>query len=107
MCRNITRLYNLRPTSSSEEVRAAALQYVRKISGMTKPSQANAAAFERAVDEIAAISERLIRHELHTRAAPRSRELEAEKARARGRQREARARAKVLAELGVEDPPQP
>jgi hypothetical protein len=82
MCRNIRVLYNFDPPASEEEVRAAALQYVRKISGATKPSQANAAAFERAVDEVAAASQRLL-DALVTKAAPRDREVEAARARAR------------------------
>lgn len=99
MCRNITRLYNLDPASTPDEVRAAALQYVRKVSGMTKPSQANADVFERAVDEIAVITQRLLQHELTTRAQPRSRAVEAQRARVRGLKREARMREKVLEEL--------
>jgi hypothetical protein len=86
MCRNIRTLYNYEPAASEAEVRAAALQYVRKISGSTKPSQANAAAFERAVDRVASISAELL-DELVTSAAPRNREAEAAKARARAEQR--------------------
>jgi hypothetical protein len=82
MCRNIRTLHNFEPPATPNEVEAAALQYVRKISGSTKPSQANAAAFERAVDEIAEISARLL-GELVTTAPPRDREVEAAKARAR------------------------
>jgi hypothetical protein len=82
MCRNIRVLHNFEPPASEEEVRAAALQYVRKISGTTKPSQANAEAFERAVDEVAAASARLL-DALVTKAPPRDREVEAERARAR------------------------
>ena len=74
MCRSIHTLYNVQPAASEEEVRAAALQFVRKISGYRKPSQANEAAFERAVDEIAEISWRLL-GELETAAAPRVREF--------------------------------
>ena len=73
MCRSIHTLYNVEPTASDEEVRAAALQFVRKISGYRKPSQVNEAAFEQAVDEIAAASSRLL-DELVTAAAPRARE---------------------------------
>jgi hypothetical protein len=73
MCRSIHTLYNVQPAASEEEARAASLQYVRKISGYRKPSQANAEAFERAVDEIAAVSWRLLA-ELETAAAPRLRE---------------------------------
>ena len=72
MCRNITTLYNIEPAASADEARAAALQYVRKVSGYTKPSKANEAAFERAVDEIAAVTWRLV-NELETSAAPRGR----------------------------------
>jgi hypothetical protein len=86
MCRNIRTLYNFEPPASEDEVRAAALQYVRKISGFTKPSQANAEAFERAIDEVAEISARLL-DELVTAAAPRDREVEAAKARARAAER--------------------
>jgi hypothetical protein len=75
MCRSIQTLYNVEPAASAEEARAAALQYVRKISGYRKPSQANEAAFERAVDEIAAISWRLL-GELETGAPARVRERE-------------------------------
>jgi hypothetical protein len=88
MCRNIHTLYNLDPPATAEEVRDAALQYVRKISGFTKPSQANAEAFERAVDAVAVASGRLI-GELVTAASPKDRELEAAKRRARWAQRQA------------------
>jgi hypothetical protein len=73
MCRSIHTLYNVEPAASREEARAAALQYVRKISGYRKPSQANSAAFERAVEEIAGVTWRLLA-ELETAAAPRIRE---------------------------------
>ena len=82
MCRNIRTLYNFEPPASSEEIEAAALQYVRKISGFTRPSQVNEAPFLRAVEEISAISTRLL-SELQTQAAPKDREVEAAKARAR------------------------
>jgi hypothetical protein len=82
MCRNIRPLFNFEPPATDEEVRAAALQYVRKISGFTKPSQANAEAFERAVDAVAAASSQLLA-DLVTNAAPKDREIEAEKRRAR------------------------
>jgi hypothetical protein len=88
MCRNIHTLYNFEPPATREEVRDAALQYVRKISGFTKPSQANAVAFERAVDAVASASERLLA-ELVTAAPPKDREAEAAKARARWEQRQA------------------
>jgi hypothetical protein len=82
MCRNIRTLHNFEPPATSEEVQAAALQYVRKIAGFTKPSRANADAFDRAVEEVAAVSQRLL-DSLVTNAPPRNREVEAEKARAR------------------------
>ena len=82
MCRNIRTLYNFEPPATEDEVRAASIQYVRKISGFSKPSQANAEAFERAVDDVAAISARLL-GELVTNAPPKDREVEAAKARAR------------------------
>ena len=82
MCRNIRVLYNFDPPTSSEEVQAAALQYVRKVSGMTKPSQANQAVFDRAVHDIAHLTQHLL-EELVTTAAPKDREIEAEKRRAR------------------------
>jgi hypothetical protein len=82
MCRNIRPLSNFEPPATDEEIRAAALQYVRKISGTAKPSRANAEAFERAVEEIAEISGRLLA-ELVTTAPPKDREVEAAKARER------------------------
>jgi len=88
MCRNIRTLYNFEPPATEDEVRAAALQYVRKISGFTRPSRANAEAFERAVEEVAAVSLRLL-GELSTTAAPKDREVEAAKARARAERRRA------------------
>ena len=90
MCRNIHTLFNFEPEATDEEVRGAALQYVRKISGFTKPSRANEAAFERAVEEVAAASKRLL-DSLVTTAAPKDRELEAERARARAAKRYAAA----------------
>jgi hypothetical protein len=86
MCRNIKLLYNFDPPVNDEEVRAAALQYVRKISGFNKPSKANEVAFYAAVDEIAAASSRLLTS-LETNAPPRNREVEAAKARARAERR--------------------
>jgi hypothetical protein len=86
MCRNIRVLYNYEPPATDEEVRGAALQYVRKISGFTKPSHANEAAFERAVDAVAEASATLL-GELVTTATPKDREVEAAKARARAQQR--------------------
>jgi hypothetical protein len=90
MCRNIHTLFNFEPGATDDEVRAAALQYVRKVSGFTKPSRANEAAFERAVDEVAAASRRLI-DSLVTSAPAKDRELEAERARARAAKRYAAA----------------
>jgi hypothetical protein len=86
MCRNIRTLYNFDPPATDEEVRAAALQYVRKISGFTKPSRANEEAFARAIDAVAAVSEQLL-NELRTTAPAKNREAEAAKARARSEQR--------------------
>jgi hypothetical protein len=85
MCRNIQTLYNFEPQATDDEIRAAALQYVRKISGFTKPSRANEEAFERAVDAVAHASHHLL-EELVTNAPPKDREAEAEKRRARARQ---------------------
>ena len=82
MCRNIRTLHNFEPPATEDEIRASSLQYVRKISGFTKPSQANAEAFEGAVDEVAAITRRLL-GELVTNAPPKDREAEAAKAKAR------------------------
>ena len=82
MCRNIKTLFNFDPPVTDQEVRAASLQFVRKITGFNKPSKANEAAFLAAVDEVAAISFRLL-HSLETTAAPRNREEEAAKAKAR------------------------
>ena len=89
MCRNIKTLYNVEPGATDDEVRASALQFVRKISGYTKPSQANEAAFERAVDDVAAAARRLLA-ELVTTAPPRDREVMAARARDRYEQRVAR-----------------
>jgi hypothetical protein len=82
MCRNIRTLYNFEPAATDEEIRAAALQYVRKISGFTKPSAANKEAFDRAVDRVAHVSQHLLA-ELVTNAPPKDREVEAAKAKAR------------------------
>ena len=90
MCKNIHTLFNFEPPATEEDARDAALQYVRKISGFTKPSQANAQAFERAVDDVAAASKRLL-DSLVTMAAPKDREVEAERARARAAKRYAAA----------------
>ena len=86
MYRNIRTLYNFEPPATDDEVRAAALQYVRKISGFTKPSRANEESFQRAVDAVAAVSAQLL-SELSTVAPPKDREVEAAKARARSEQR--------------------
>jgi hypothetical protein len=90
MCRNIRTLHNFEPPATEDEVRASALQYVRKISGFTKPSQANAEAFEEAVDAVAHASRHLL-DQLVTNAPPKDREVEAAKARARAAQRYAAA----------------
>jgi hypothetical protein len=86
MCRNIKVLYNFQPPTTEDEVNAAALQFVRKVSGMTKPSHANEAAFDQAVEDVAAITRRLL-GELVTAAPPKDREVEAEKRRARSAER--------------------
>jgi hypothetical protein len=86
MCRNIRTLHNFEPPATEEEVRAAAIQYVRKVSGSTKPSQANVEAFDRAVDEVAQATGRLL-ESLVTSAPPKNREEEAAKRRARAAER--------------------
>ena len=86
MCRNIKTLFNFEPPASDEEIHASALQFVRKLSGFNKPSQANAVAFDRAVEEVAAAAQRLL-ISLHTHAPTRDREVEAEKAKERSRLR--------------------
>jgi len=86
MCRNIRTLFNFEPPASEEEIRASALQFVRKLSGFTQPSRANAAAFERAVEEVADAARRLL-GALETASPAKNREIEAMKARARGRAR--------------------
>jgi hypothetical protein len=90
MCRNIHTLFNFEPSATEEEVRDASLQYVRKISGFTKPSRANEAAFDRAVDEVATATRQLI-DALVTNAPPKDREVEAERKRARAAKRFATA----------------
>jgi hypothetical protein len=92
MCRNIKTLHNFEPAATSEEIRAAALQYVRKVSGSTRPSKANEAVFMQAVDEIAHITAHLL-EDLVTSAPPRDREVEAARARARAEKRFGRAAA--------------
>jgi hypothetical protein len=86
MCRNIRTLHNFEPPATEDEIRASSLQYVRKISGFTKPSQANAEAFERAVDEVALVTRRLL-DSLVTTAPPKNREAEAAKRKARAAER--------------------
>jgi hypothetical protein len=90
MCRNIRTLHNFEPPATDDEVRASSLQYVRKVSGFTKPSQANTEAFERAIDEVAAATTRLL-DQLVTNAPPKDRETEAAKAKARSAARYAAA----------------
>ena len=86
MCRNIRTLFNFEPPATEDEIRASALQFVRKLSGFTQPSHANEAAFDRAVDEVADVARRLL-HSLQTSSPAKNREAEAEKARARARER--------------------
>jgi len=86
MCRNIKTLFNFEPPATEDEIRASALQFVRKLSGFNKPSQANAPAFDRAVAEVTASAHRLLAS-LHTHAPARDREIEAEKAKERSRLR--------------------
>ena len=86
MCRNIKTLFNFEPPATEEEIRASAVQFVRKLSGFTKPSKANEEAFERAIDEVADVARRLLTV-LQTNAPPRDREVEAMKARERSRER--------------------
>ena len=86
MCRNIRTLFNFEPPATEDEIRASALQFVRKLSGFSRPSQANAEAFDLAVEEVSAAARRLLKS-LETTAPPRDRDVEAEKARARSRMR--------------------
>jgi hypothetical protein len=86
MCRNIKTLFNFEPSATDEEIHGAAVQFVRKLSGFTKPSKANEEAFNRAIDEVADVARRLLKS-LETNAPPRDREVEAEKARARAAKR--------------------
>jgi len=90
MCRNIRTLYNFDPPATDEEIRASALQYVRKVSGFTRPSKVNESAFDHAVHEVSRITRELV-DALETRAPARDREVEAERARARGAARRATA----------------
>jgi hypothetical protein len=89
MCRNIRTLFNFEPPATEDEIRASALQFVRKLSGFTRPSKANEAAFDRAVDDVTRAAQRLIRS-LETTSPPRDREVEAAKAKARAAERYAR-----------------
>ncbi len=86
MCRNIRTLFNFEPPASEEEIRASALQFVRKLSGFANPSRANQAAFDRAVDDVAGVARRLL-NSLETASPAKNREVEAERARARARER--------------------
>jgi hypothetical protein len=86
MCRNIRTLFNFEPPATEDEIRASALQFVRKLSGFSRPSQANAEAFDLAVEEVSAAARRLLKS-LETTASPRDRDVEADKARARSRAR--------------------
>jgi hypothetical protein len=86
MCRNIRTLFNFKPPATEDEIRASALQFVRKLSGFSRPSQANTEAFDLAVEEVSAVARRLLKS-LETTAPPRDRDVEAEKARARSRAR--------------------
>ena len=86
MCRNIRTLFNFEPPATEDEIRASALQFVRKLSGFAKPSRANAEAFDRAVDDVSDVARRLLKS-LETNAPPRDRETEVEKARVRARER--------------------
>ena len=90
MCRNIRTLFNFEPPATDDEIRAASLQFVRKLSGYTHPSKANEAAFGRAIDEISDVARRLL-NTLETTSPPRDRDVEAEKARARAKARFAQA----------------
>jgi hypothetical protein len=98
MCRNIKLLFNFAPPATEEEIRASALQYVRKVTGVQKPTARNTEAFERAVGEITAITRRLLIDELATTATPRDRQTESERAKLRGQARDERVRTRILAE---------
>jgi hypothetical protein len=100
MCRNIKTLHNFKPPATEEEIRASAMQYVRKLSGMTRPSKANEHAFQHAVDEVTRITHELF-DALETHAPPRSREMERLKAVERGKKREEQNRERVLRTLGA------
>ena len=94
MCRNIRTLHNFAPPATDEEIHASALQYVRKLSGMIKPSQANADVFDKAVEEVTAVTKHFLSN-LETHAAPRTREKEAERGRERWQKRAARMKAEA------------
>jgi hypothetical protein len=98
MCRNIKLLFHFEPPATEDEIRASSLQYVRKVSGFAKPSERNRPAFDRAVEEITAITRRLLLEELEPKGAPHDREHEKLRAKQRGVSRDARMRAKILAE---------
>ena len=98
MCRNIKTLFNFEPPVTDEEIHASALQFVRKLSGFTRPSQANRPAFDRAVSEVTRVARELL-HSLETHAPPRDRSVEAAKAKARGREREKRDLQRARAAL--------
>lgn len=93
MCRNIKLLYNFAPPASEAEIHASALQYVRKVSGMRHPSKGNREAFDRAVEQITAITAELLLEQLETNAPERDRDVERERAKERGQKRDARIRA--------------
>ena len=95
MCRNIRPLFNFQPPATEDEINAAALQYVRKVAGTTRPSKDNEAAFGEAVAAIAAVTRQLVRERLRTKAAPRTREELAAQAKERGRKRELRIVSRV------------
>lgn len=101
MCRNIKTLHHFKPPATEEEIRASALQYVRKLTGMNRPSRANEHAFQHAVDEVARITHELF-HALETHGPPRSREAERLKAIERGKKREAQTRERVLRTIGAQ-----
>lgn len=101
MCRNIRPLFNFQPPATEDEIVAAATQYVRKVSGTTRPSRENQAAFDDAIAQIAAVTRLLVQERLTTKAAPRTREELALRAKERGRQRELRVVRKLRAEGSV------
>ena len=100
MCRNIRVLFNFAPPATEDEIRAAALQYVRKVTGTNKPSRANAVAFERAVEEVSTLTRALVLEQMAPTGAPRTREVEAERAKERGRKREVQFRSRIAKESG-------